>query len=354
LALETARKLAPILAVSHPTHMRAFEIQQFGLDNLALVDRPTPDPGPYEARVRLTAASLNYRDLMMVEGHYNPKLAFPLIPLSDGAGVVEAVGPSVTRVKPGDRVAGVFMQTWIDGEPDREKGASALGGSIDGVLSEYRVFHEDGLVNVPAHLSDVEAAALPCAGVTAWHALFEGQPAKPGDTVLIQGTGGVAIFALQFAKAAGLRPIVISSSDRKLERARELGAVDGINYRKQPDWEKEIAKLVPGGVDYVIEVGGAQTVPHSLKAVRIGGMIALIGILSGVEASISPVSILMQSVRMQGIYVGSRAMFERMNRAMELHKIKPVVDRVFPWLEVKDALKYMQQQSHFGKICLKF
>jgi NADPH:quinone reductase-like Zn-dependent oxidoreductase len=277
-----------------------------------------------------------------------------MVPLSDGVGVVEAVGPHVTRVKAGDRVAGAFMQTWIDGKPDREKGASALGGAIDGVLSEYRVFHENGLVEVPAHLSDEEAAALPCAGVTAWHALFEAETAKAGDTVLIQGTGGVAIFALQFAKAAGLRPIVISSSDEKLERARELGAAEGVNYRKEPDWEKPVNKLVPGGVDYVIELGGAQTVPHSMRAVRIGGMIALIGILSGVEASISPVSILMPSIRLQGIYVGSRAMFERMNRAIELHKITPVVDRVFPWLDVKSAMKHMQEQKHIGKVCLKF
>jgi NADPH:quinone reductase-like Zn-dependent oxidoreductase len=334
--------------------MRVFEIQQFGIENLKLVERDKPKPGPHEVLVRLSAASLNYRDLMVAEGQYNPRLALPMVPLSDGVGIVESAGPQVTRVKIGDRVAGAFMQTWIDGGPDREKAASALGGSIDGVLSEFRIFHEQGLVKVPAHLSDEEAATLPCTGVTAWHALFEAETAKAGDTVLIQGTGGVAMFALQFAKAAGLRPIVISSSDQKLERARQLGAAEGINYSEEPDWGRAVAKLVPGGVDYVIELGGAKTVPHSLNAVRIGGMIAMIGALSGAEASVSPVPILMRSIRVQGIYVGSRVMFERMNRALVLHKIKPIVDRVFPWLDVKAAMKYMQEQKHVGKVCLKF
>jgi NADPH:quinone reductase-like Zn-dependent oxidoreductase len=334
--------------------MRVFEIQQFGIENLKLVERDKPKPGPHEVLVRLSAASLNYRDLMVAEGQYNPRLALPMVPLSDGVGIVESAGPQVTRVKIGDRVAGAFMQTWIDGGPDREKAASALGGSIDGVLSEFRIFHEQGLVKVPAHLSDEEAATLPCTGVTAWHALFEAETAKAGDTVLIQGTGGVAMFALQFARAAGLRPIVISSSDQKLERARQLGAAEGINYSEEPDWGRAVAKLVPGGVDYVIELGGAKTVPHSLNAVRMGGMIAMIGALSGAEASVSPVPILMRSIRVQGIYVGSRVMFERMNRALVLHKIKPIVDRAFPWLDVKAAMKYMQEQKHVGKVCLKF
>jgi NADPH:quinone reductase-like Zn-dependent oxidoreductase len=334
--------------------MRVFEIQQFGIENLKLVERDKPKPGPHEVLVRLSAASLNYRDLMVAEGQYNPRLALPMVPLSDGVGIVESAGSHVTRVKIGDRVAGAFMQTWIDGGPDREKAASALGGSIDGVLSEFRIFNEQGLVKVPAHLSDEEAATLPCTGVTAWHALFEAETAKAGDTVLIQGTGGVAMFALQFARAAGLRPIVISSSDQKLERARELGALEGINYSEEPDWGRAVAKLVPGGVDYVIELGGAKTVPHSLNAVRTGGMIAMIGALSGAEASVSPVPILMRSIRVQGIYVGSRVMFERMNRALVLHKIKPIVDRAFPWLDVKAAMKYMQEQKHVGKVCLKF
>lgn len=334
--------------------MKAFEIQEFGIQNLVLVERGQPQPGPFEALVRLKAASLNYRDLMVAEGHYNPKLKRPVVPLSDGAGVVEAVGERVTRVKVGDRVAGIFMQTWLDGAGDREKAHSALGGAIDGVLSEFRVFHEDGLVSLPARLSFVEAATLPCAGVTAWHALFEEAPAKPDDAVVIQGTGGVAIFALQFAKAAGMLPIVLSSSDEKLRRARELGAAHTINYKHEPDWEKAVLSILPGGADYVIELGGAETITRSLKAVRIGGQIAVIGILSGVGPSIDPRFILMNSIRMQGIYVGSRSMFERMNRAIDLHQIHPVVDRVFPWLEAKEAMKHMQSQTHFGKIALEF
>ncbi len=334
--------------------MRAFEIQEFGIDNLKLVDRETPQPGPFEVLVQLKAASLNYRDLMMVEGRYNPKLKHPMIPFSDGAGIVEIVGTGVTRVKAGDRVMGAFMQSWIDGRINREAAQSALGGGIDGVLSEYRVFHEQGLVPVPAHLSDVEAACLPCAGVTAWHALFEERPAQPGETVVIEGTGGVGIFALQFAQAAGLRTIVLSSSDEKLERAKQLGAADTINYRQEPDWEKAVLKLVPEGADYVIELGGAETIGRALKAVRMNGLIAVIGVLSGTGPVIDPRSVLMNSTRLQGIYVGSRSMFERMNRTIELHKIHPVVDRVFPWQEAPEALRSMKEQSHFGKICLEF
>jgi NADPH:quinone reductase-like Zn-dependent oxidoreductase len=334
--------------------MKAFEIQEFGIEKLALVERDAPQPGPYEVLVRLKAASLNYRDLMVVEGRYNPKLKRPMMPLSDGAGVVEAVGEGVTRVKVGDRIAGIFMQKWLAGQLERPGFNSALGGAIDGVLSEFRVFHEDGLVHIPAHLSFVEAATLPCAGVTAWHALFEEAPAKPGDTVVIQGTGGVAIFALQFARAAGMRPVVLSSSDDKLHRARERGAVHTINYKNEPDWEKAVLSLIPGGVDSVIELGGADTIVRSLKAVRIGGQIAVIGILGGVGPCIDPRLILMNSIRMQGIYVGSRSMFERMNRAIDVHQIHPVVDRVFPWLEAREAIEYMQSQTHFGKIVLEF
>ncbi len=335
--------------------MKAFEVQEFGIDDLALVDRETPRPGWGEILVRLTAASLNYRDYMVVKGVYNPKLKRPMVPLSDGAGVVEEIGPGVSRFKKGDRVSACFMQKWIDGPITREKGASALGGGIDGVLREFAVFAEDGLVRSPDALSDVEVAALPCAGVTAWHALFENSPALPGDTVLIQGTGGVSIFALQFAHAAGLRTIVTSSSDRKLERARKVGADETINYKSTPNWEEEARKLTNGeGVGHVIEVGGRETMPRSLRAVRTQGTVSVIGVLSGAGASVSPTAILMNSLRVQGIYVGSRAMFERMNAAIGFHRIKPVVDRVCEWTEIKDALRYMESQQHFGKICLRF
>jgi NADPH:quinone reductase-like Zn-dependent oxidoreductase len=335
--------------------MKAFEVQEFEIDKLALVEREMPRPAHNQVLVRMTAASLNFRDYLVVKGLYNPRLKRPMVPLSDGAGVVEEIGPGVTRFKKGDRVAACFMQKWIDGPPTREKGASALGGSIDGVLQEFAVFSEDGLVFIPQPLSDIEAAALPCAAVTAWHALFEHTPMAPGDTVLIQGTGGVSVFALQFAHAAGLRSIVTSSSDQKLERARQLGASETINYKQTPDWEEVARRLTSSrGVDHVIEVGGSDTMPRSLRAVRPQGAISVIGVLSGVEPSVSPREILMNSVRVQGIYVGSRAMFERMNRAIEFHRIQPVIDRVFPWTGIKDALRYLESQRHFGKICLQF
>lgn len=335
--------------------MKSFEVQEFGIDKLALVERETPRPGNGEVLVRMTAASLNYRDYMVVKGIYNPRLKRPLVPLSDGAGVVEEIGPDVTRFKRGDRVAACFMQKWIDGPPTREKGASALGGGIDGVLREFAVFSQEGLVASPPSLSDEETATLPCAAVTAWHALFEHTAMAPGDTVLLQGTGGVSVFALQFAHVAGLHTIVTSSSDPKLERTRQLGASETVNYKQTPDWDEAARKLTGGqGVDHVIEVGGSDTMPRSLKAVRTHGVISVIGALSGADPTISPVPILMNSLRVQGIYVGSRAMFERMNRAIELHRIKPVIDRVFAWTEIEEALRYMESQQHFGKICLKF
>ena len=335
--------------------MKSFEVQEFGIDKLALVERETPQPGNDEVLVRMTAASLNYRDYMVVKGIYNPKLKRPMVPLSDGAGVVEEIGPGVTRFKKGDRVAACFMQKWMDGPPTREQGASALGGAIDGVLREFAVFSQEGLVASPPSLSDEETAALPCAGVTAWHALFEHAAMAPGDTVLMQGTGGVSVFALQFAHTAGLRTVVTSSSDRKLERARQFGASETINYKQTPDWDETARRLTSGqGVDHIIEVGGSGTMPRSLRAVRVNGAVSVIGVLSGVDPTVSPTAILMNSIRVQGIYVGSRAMFERMNRAIEFHRIKPVIDRVFAWTEIKEALRYMESQRHFGKICLKF
>jgi NADPH:quinone reductase-like Zn-dependent oxidoreductase len=335
--------------------MKQFEIPEFGIDQLRMTDAEVPRPGPGQVLVRMKAASLNFRDLRVVQGSYNPRLKRPMRPLSDGVGVVEEVGPGVERWKNGDRVAGIFMQKWVDGPITRDKWNSALGGAIQGVLAEYVVFPEDGLVAPPSFLTEEEAACLPCAAVTAWHALFESEPAVPGQTILIQGTGGVSVFALQFGKAAGLRTIVTSSSDEKLERVRALGAAETVNYKKTPEWEEVARKLTDGvGVDNVVEVGGSDTLPKSLKAVRIGGLVSVIGLLSGAQSTVAPTSILMNSIRLQGIYVGSRWMFERMNRAIAFHKIKPVVDRVFPWDEFPDALRYMEQQQHFGKICLRF
>lgn len=336
--------------------MKVYEIQNsFGLDSLNIAERPDASPSYGQVLIKIRAVSLNYRDLMVVKGLYNPNIPLPLIPFSDGAGEVVAVGEGVTRVKVGDRVAGIFFQDWIAGKLTAAKTNSALGGAIDGMLAEYVVLHEDGLVHVPAHLTDAEAAALPCAAVTAWNALFHSGNLKAGETVLVQGTGGVSIFALQFAKIAGARVIATSSSDEKLEKVKQLGASEIINYKQTPKWGKNARELTDSeGVDLVVEVGGSGTLNESLRAVRIGGQISLIGVLSGGSGEISTVSMLMKSVRVQGIYVGSREMFEAMNQAITLHQIKPIVDRVFPFSEAREALKYMESGSHFGKICIQF
>jgi NADPH:quinone reductase-like Zn-dependent oxidoreductase len=337
--------------------MKAFEIQEFGIEKLALVERARPHPGPSDVLVRLTAASLNYRDYMMVMGTYNPKLKRPLVPLSDGVGLVEEVGDAVTRFKKGDRVSANLFQSWVEGPPSKAHHSLALGGSVDGVAREFAMFPEESLVAVPAFLSDVEAATLPCAALTAWHALFEFAGMAPGDTVLLQGTGGVSIFALQLAVAGGLRVIITSSSDEKLARAKAMGAHELINYKTNPKWDAEARNLTDGlGVDHVVEVGGGNTLGQSLRAVRTHGAVSVIGALTGAGAdpAFNPVPILINSLRIQGIYVGSRVMFERLNRAVALHRIKPIVDQVFPWTDLPAALRHMQSQQHFGKICLSF
>lgn len=333
--------------------MKAYELTAFaGLDALQRTERPEPRPGPGEVLVRLRAASLNFRDLLIAKGSYNPKLPLPLIPLSDGAGEVVETGPGVSRFRPGDRVAGIFMQGWIAGRLTQEKARTALGGDLPGVLTEHIVLHEEGLVRIPAHLSFEEAATLPCAAVTAWQATVEAG-IQPGETVLVLGTGGVSLFALQFARLAGARVIATSSSDEKLARARELGASDGINYRAQPDWDKRVRQLTGGqGVDLVVEVGGAGTLARSLQAVRLAGRIALIGVVAGAgEVDFLPV--IMKSLRVQGIFVGSREMFERMNRAIEADGLRPTVDRVFPFEEAVEALRHLERGAHFGKVVIR-
>ncbi len=297
--------------------MKAYELQgHFGVDSVNLTERPQPEPAAGQVLLQMRAWSLNYRDLMMVKGLYNPNLRLPLTPLSDGVGEVVAVGEGVTRVKIGDRVAGNVIQKWIDGEPTEAKARSALGGAIDGLLAEYAVLDEEGVVHLPEHLTDEEGATLPCAGVTAWHALVTEGGVKAGDNVLLQGTGGVSLFALQFASLRGARAIVTSSSDAKLARVAALGASDGINYKTTPEWGRRARELTGGvGVDHVVEVGGAGTFSESLRAVRMGGHISLIGVLSG-AGQINPTPILMKSVRVQGIFVGSRVMFEAMNEAI--------------------------------------
>jgi NADPH:quinone reductase-like Zn-dependent oxidoreductase len=333
--------------------MKAFRLHEFGVPSaLKLEEIPEPAPGPDEVLVRVRAVSLNYRDLMIANGIYNPKLRLPLIPLSDGAGEVISTGAGATRFTPGDRVAAGFMPAWIDGPLDETKARSALGADAGGMLAEEVVLPEQGLVKIPAHLSFEEAATLPCAGVTAWNGLFEHGALKPGDTVLIQGTGGVSLFALQFARTAGARVIATSSSDEKLARIVELGASDGINYKTTPDWDKRVRELTGGkGVDQIIEVGGAGTLPKSIRSVRLGGTITLIGVLSG-SGEINPMPILMKAIRLQGIFVGSRAMFEAMNRAIEINRMRPIVDRVFPLERFPEALTHLENGAHFGKVVI--
>jgi NADPH:quinone reductase-like Zn-dependent oxidoreductase len=276
----------------------------------------------------------------------------PLIPLSDCAGQVIAVGPGVTGVQPGSRVSSIFMQRWLDGPIDDDKAASALGGPVDGVLAQRICLRADGLIPIPNHLSFEEAATLPCAAVTAWNALFRSGGLKPGESVLIQGTGGVSIFGLQFAKMAGARVISTSGSDQKLERLRSMGVADLINYKTNPNWEKTVREMTGGiGVDHVVEVGGAGTLPSSIRAVRRGGHIALIGVLTG-GGEIDPRQVLFRSIRLQGITVGSKAMFAEMNAAISLAGLRPVVDRVFGFEQVPDAMRHLESGAHFGKVCV--
>jgi NADPH:quinone reductase-like Zn-dependent oxidoreductase len=333
--------------------MKAYEIREtFGIDALALSELPDPAPGPGQVAVRVRAVSLNFRDLLVVKGDYNPKLARPMIPCSDCAGEVAAVGEGVTRVKAGDRVAGIFMQGWIEGPVNEAKARTALGGAIGGVLAESVVLRENGLVPIPPHLSFEEAATLPCAAVTAWNALRVTGAAGPADTVVTLGSGGVSLFALQFARMAGARVIATSSSDRKLERLRELGAAEGINYKATPDWDKRVRELTGAGADHIVEVGGAATLAKSFRAVRMGGTVSLIGNVSG-HGEVNPVPVLMRTIRMQGIFVGSREMFESMNRAIAAHRMRPVVDRVFPFDEAREAMRHMESGAHFGKVVIR-
>jgi len=335
--------------------MKAYEVRQFGLENLALVERDVPQAGGHKVLVKFHAASLNYRDLMFAKGIYNPKAKLPAVPFSDGAGEVVAVGEKVTRWKAGDRVCPIFMQGWLEGPPSSEKQRTSLGGGdLDGVLLEYGEFDENGLVRIPEHLSFEEGSTLPCAGVTAWNALICIANLKAGDTVLTLGTGGVSVFALQFAKMHGARVIVTSSSDEKLARARALGADETINYRTTPDWDKEVLRLTDGvGVDHVVELGGAGTVAKSVSAVRVGGCVALIGVLAP-GVGFNPIVLLMKAVHMQGVFVGSRKMLEEMNRAITVNSLKPVIDKAFPFEQAREALKYMETGTHLGKIVIRF
>lgn len=333
--------------------MRALEVRApFGADSLTFVDRPQPEPGPGEVLIRMRALSLNYRDLLVVDGVNRWRPAEPRIPVSDGAGEVAGLGDGVTRVKIGDRVAPIFYPRWLDGGPDPEKMDGALGGSaVDGLFAEYVVAHESSVVRVPDSLSFVEAATLPCAAVTAWNGVAEQGGLRPGDTAVVLGTGGVALFAMQFARVQGARVVVTSSSDEKLDRARSLGAAEGVNYRTTPDWPTRIRELTDGrGADLVVDTAG--TLNEAIDAVRVGGTIAFIGLLTGFASDLNLVALMGKSARIQAIDVGSRAMFEAMNGAIETGGIHPVIDRVFDFDDARDAFRHLASRTHFGKVCV--
>jgi NADPH:quinone reductase-like Zn-dependent oxidoreductase len=327
----------------------------FGIESLKINDAKVSALGAHQVRIAVKATSINFRDLLVCKGLYNPNLKKPAVPLSDGAGEIVEIGTDVKRVKVGDRVMGAFMPRWISGPPNEDVVRLALGGGGDeGMLAQFVVLDEDSVVEIPAHLSFEEAATLPCAAVTAWHALFEDDCLKPGQTVLTQGTGGVSLFAIQFAQVAGAHLISTSGSEEKIAKLKEMGVVNTINYRQTPGWGKQTLKLTAmKGVDHIVEVGGGGTLGESFKAIKIGGHIALIGVLTGAQNEVNPMSILMKSIKLQGVYVGSRHMFESMNATISLHKIKPVIDRVFDFEEAQDALRYMESAQHFGKIVIR-
>lgn len=334
--------------------MKVWQVaREWSIDGMAMAEQPEPVPGPGQVTVKMRAASLNYRDLLTVQGK-GGVTRLPLIPFSDGAGEIIAVGDGVKRIVVGDRVCPMFFQSWIDGRVSADSRRLALGGTRPGVLQEIMLLDAEGVSKIPTHMSFQEAATLPCAGLTAWRALFEEANLQPGETVLVQGTGGVSIFALQFAKLAGATVIVTSSSDEKLERARALGADHAINYRAVPEWGKAAAEWAGGGVDHVVEVGGKDTFAQSLEAARVGGTILVIGVLSGFAQQIAIPTLFGKNLHVIGLSVGSRRMFENMSAAIARNTMKPVIDRVFGFKAVPDALRLMQKGGHFGKIVVEF
>lgn len=335
--------------------MKAYEIRNdAGKGALALVDRATPVLGHGEILIRVRAASLNYRDLLTVRGGIGPSVKPGLIPLSDGAGDVAEVGPGVSRVRVGDRVIGIFTPLWISGKPRAGMAESLGGGMTDGMLREFAVLHESAVVPVPEHLSYEEAATLPCAAVTAWNALVPVGHVAAGETVVVQGTGGVSIFGLQFARLSGARVIATTGSESKVDRLKQLGASEVINYNTTPDWDRRVLELTGGeGADHILDVGGAGTLSRALQAVRAGGYITVIGLLTGMGGQINPLGILFKAANVVGIRVGSREMFEDMNRAISANAMRPVIDRVFQFDEAPAALEYLASGKHFGKVCIR-
>jgi NADPH:quinone reductase-like Zn-dependent oxidoreductase len=335
--------------------MRAWEITTGdGVDTLNMAERPVPEPGPGQVAIKVHASSINYRDLTMIEDPISRGLPLPTVPNSDAAGEITAVGAGVTKFKAGDKVMSCFFEEWPGGPISQAAMDSALGGARQGVLAEHVVLDAGGVIAMPAHLSFSEAATLPCAGLTAWHALTRPAPVKPGETVLLLGTGGVSVFAQQFCNIMGARTIVTSSSDEKINRMWELGAGDAINYRTTPEWDARVLELTNGvGVDRVIEVGGPGTLQRSINAVRVGGAISLIGVLTGGGGEIVPTSLMRKSISLRGIYVGSYDMFEEMNRAITAHELNPVVSETFAFENARAAYHRMRSAGHFGKMVIE-
>jgi NADPH:quinone reductase-like Zn-dependent oxidoreductase len=335
--------------------MQAYQIQAGQqIAGLERVKRHISEPAAHEVRIRVHAVSLNYRDLMVVQGTYRLASDKPVIPCSDGAGEIVAIGAGVTRFRVGDRVVASFFPNWVNGAPTPSNTAVSLGAGVDGMLAEEVVLHDEAVVAIPAHLSYVEAATIPCAGVTAWNALFVEGGLRAGDSVLLLGTGGVSIWALQLAKAAGLRSIITSSSDEKLERARALGASATINYQTTLEWQDEVMQQTGGrGVDLVLEVGGQGTLTRSISSTKMGGTVAIIGGVSGFGGELNPFALIGGAKRLSGIFVGNRTMFEDLNRFLEVANIHPVVDRVFPFHQVREAYAHLERAGHFGKIVIE-
>jgi NADPH:quinone reductase-like Zn-dependent oxidoreductase len=322
-----------------------------GFEGLRVTERPTPKPGPRQVLVRMRAASFNWRDMMILKGGYMRGIPLPRIPLSDGAGEIVECGAAVTRVKPGDRVCSTFFQTWMNGPVFAEAQDAALGGTAEGVLSEYVLLEGDGVIKFPEHLSFEEAATLPCAALTAWHGLFEATNLRAGDTALLLGTGGVSVFGLQLA---GANAIITSSSDEKLARAKQLGATGTVNYAKNAKWSETVRELTGGrGADATLDVIGGETSKLALEALRVGGHAAIIGARAGVAGDLDRGLVLRKGLRVTGINIGSRAMFESMNRAITTAKLKPAVDKTFPIDDAVAAYKEFATGRHFGKVVVK-
>jgi NADPH:quinone reductase-like Zn-dependent oxidoreductase len=333
--------------------MKAWELRGFGRENLTLVDKPVPQPGPADVLIRVSAVSLNYRDKLLVEGLYNPELQFPVTQGADAVGKVVEVGKDVTRVRVGDRVVTQYATRWIAGDPQGDESTHTLGNTVQGALAEYLLLNQNAFVQAPEYLNDEEAAALPCAGITAWYALVEKGQLKPGQTVLVQGTGGVSLYGLQIATALGARVIVTSSSDSKLERVRSLGASEGINYVRSPEWEKEVLRLTDGkGVDHILDVAGGKSLAQSIAAVKPGGQISVIGILDGFSSEIPIFPLLRKQIMIRGISTGPRRALEDMVRAFEKFQLHPVIDTYYAFDDAHRAYDHLYR-GPFGKIVIR-